>query len=147
VVGLRGRDAERAFRAAGLNSILAFDGVTFGGQLITRLTLFGGVAGSLNTVDLVEPRSVRYGAQILARSLETTLRDERLSVVLPEDFIILKILATRDRDLEDAISVSRLLAGRLDMELVKRELDDLGAEIADYDMKSRWSALQAALQR
>ncbi len=57
VAAVTGEQAEAAFRAAGFDLIRAFDEVKFGGQLVSRLTLIGGLGGSLNTIDLVEPRS------------------------------------------------------------------------------------------
>jgi hypothetical protein len=145
VAGLRAADAEAAFRAAGFDVILAFDSMRFGGQFVSRLTLVGGTGGSLNTADLIEPRSLRYGRQVLARSLTAPLRDQPLRVVSPEDFIVLKILATRERDLEDALTVMRSLASRLDMDLIERELAILATEISDYDFIERWRRVQRDL--
>jgi len=53
-------------------------------------------------VDLVEPRSSQYARDVQARALTALLRDKAVRVVAPEDFIVLKLLATRERDLEDA---------------------------------------------
>ncbi len=138
VAGIGGAQAEAALRAAGLDVVLAFDQVRFGGQLVSRLTLVGGTAGSLNTADLVEPRSSRYARQVLARSLTGLLRTHRIRVVSPEDFVVLKILATRERDLEDAATVLSSLATHIDMELIERELTELATEIPDHDVKGRW---------
>ena len=88
--GVSAAQGEAALRAAGFDVILAFDRMLFGGQLVSRLTLIGGAAGSLNTADLVEPRSSRYAHEVLARSLTGSLRQEPLRVVSPEDFVVLK---------------------------------------------------------
>ena len=109
---------------------------------MSRLTLIGGVAGSLNTADLVEPRSSRYAHEVLARSLNGSLRQQPVRVVSPEDFIVLKILATRERDLEDAITVVRSLANDIDMDLIERELEALAIEIPDHDVMGRWQRAQ-----
>jgi hypothetical protein len=130
--------AEAALRGAELDVLRAFERVTFGGLLVSRLTLIGGIAGSLNVVDFVEPRSSWYAREVLGRALDTSLRNQPLRVVSPEDFVILKVLATRDRDLEDARTVLAALAGQLDFELIERELERLGSEISDYDFLSRW---------
>ena len=130
-------------RTAGFDVILAFDRLPFGGQLVSRLTLIGGSAGSLNTADLVEPRSPRYAQQVLARSLAGSLRQQPLRVVSPEDFVVMKILATRERDVEDAVTLVRSLAKRLDMELIERELGALAIEISDYDVMGRWQHAQS----
>src|SRR5207237_8094014 len=76
VAGVSGAQGEAALRTAGFDVILAFDRLPFGGQLVSRLTLIGGSAGSLNTADLVEPRSPRYAQQVLARSLAGSLRQQ-----------------------------------------------------------------------
>ena len=73
---------------------------------------------------------------MLARSLTGSLRHQPVRVVLPEDFVVLKILATRD--LEDAVTVVRSLADRIDMELIERELEALAIEIPDHDIMGRW---------
>lgn len=142
VVGVTGTQAEAAFRSAGFDLILAFDRMKFGGQLVTRLTLFGGTAGSLNTVDLVEPRSERYGHEVLVRAIAVTLREKPLRVVSPEDFVVLKVLATRERDLEDATTVVRGLRNRLDIDLIERELQFLADEIADHKIIERWQRIR-----
>ncbi len=137
VSAVTGAQGEAALREAGFDVILAFDRVRFGGQHVSRLTLVGGAAGALNTADLVEPRSLRYARESLARSLTGSLRGQPLRVISPEDFVIMKTLATRDRDLEDAATVVRTLAARLDMELIERELVLLAAEITDHDILDR----------
>ena len=141
--GVSAAQGEAALRAAGFDVILAFDRMRFGGQLVSRLTLIGGAAGSLNTADLVEPRSSRYAHEVLARSLTGSLRQEPLRVVSPEDFVVLKILATRERDLEDAVTVVRSLATRIDMKLIERELEALAIEISDHDVMGRWQRAQS----
>jgi Nucleotidyltransferase of unknown function (DUF6036) len=130
--------AEAALRGAELDVLRAFERVTFGGLLVSRLTLIGGIAGSLNVVDFVQPRSPWYAREVQGRALDTSLRNQPLRVVSPEDFIILKVLATRDRDLEDARTVVGALAAQLDFELIERELERLAGEISDYDFLSRW---------
>lgn len=142
VAGVSAAQGEVALRAAGFDVIPAFDRMRFGGQLVSRLTLIGGAAGSLNTVDLVEPRSSRYAHAVLARSLTGSLRQEPLRVVSPEDFVVMKILATRERDLEDAVTVVRSLASRIDIELIERELEPLAVEISDHDVIGRWQRAQ-----
>ena len=142
VAGVSGDQAEAAFRKVGFDLIRAFDSVRFGGQLVTRLTLIGGIGGSLNTVDLVEPRSFQYALGVQTRALSTNLREQPLRVVSPEDFVIMKILATRERDLEDARIVTKALKPRLDIEFVERTLYDLSGEIIDHEILDRWRAVR-----
>jgi hypothetical protein len=146
VTAAAGTAGEAALRAAGFNVVLAFDRVRFGGQYVSRLTLIGGEAGSLNTADLVEPRSSRYARAAMARSLTGTLREQPIRVLSPEDFIVMKILPTRDRDLEDAASVIRALTPRLDMEMIDREIDALQVEIPDHEIRNRWRRTQQIVQ-
>ena len=72
VAGVSASDAHHALRAAGLNALLAFDRMRFGGQFVSRLTLIG--EGATNTVDLVEPRSAAYADRVIARAITGTLR-------------------------------------------------------------------------
>jgi len=131
--------AHDALVAAGLNVVRAFTDVVFGGSTVSRLTLLGG--GELNTVDLVRPRSARYAADVMRRSLVGTLRSESLRVVAAEDYVVLKVLATRDRDLEDAQSVLDHQRGRLDEALIRSEIRSLATEIADHDVSGRFAKL------
>lgn len=146
VAGIGAAEAETAFRESGFDVISAFDRVQFGGQLVSRVTLIGGAGGSLNTVDLVEARSGRYASQVLTRSLTASLREEALRVVSPEDFIVLKLLATRERDLEDAGTVIRSLVDRVDLKLIEGEVDILAIEIPDFDIRNRWIRVKTALE-
>jgi|ERR1051326_26620 hypothetical protein len=138
VAGISAAQGAAALRAVGFDVIQAFDRMRFGGQFVSRLTVIGGAAASLNTADLVEPRSPRYAHEVLARSLTGSLRQQLLRVISPEDFVVMKILATRDRDLEDAAAVVRSLANDIDMNLVQRELEVLAIEIPDHDVLGRW---------
>jgi hypothetical protein len=142
VTSASGSGAEQALRSAGLDVIPAFNAVRFGGQSVTRLTLVGGAAGSLNTVDLVEPRSPRYARDAMARALSGSLRNHPVRVLSPEDFVVMKVLATRDRDIEDASAVLRALASRVDIELIEREISALAVDITDYDITGRWRRTQ-----
>jgi hypothetical protein len=144
VSGVTIAQADTAFRLSGFDLIRSFDGMRFGGQTVSRLTLVGGVGGSLNTIDLVEPRSPRYAREVQARALYTVLRNQALRVVSPEDFVILKILAPRERDVEDARTVMRALGGRLNISLIEDTLGALASEILDHDVTSRWQTVQRA---
>jgi hypothetical protein len=145
VVGKTAAEGQAALRAAGLDAMLAFDRVTFGGNLVSRVTLVGdGVETSgLNTADFVEPRSERYARLALERAIAGTIRGETLRVLSPEDFIIFKLLSTRDRDLDDAVTVVRALGDRLSMEDVEQECSRLAVEIPDCDVAGRLATLRA----
>jgi hypothetical protein len=117
----------------------AFAGTRFGGLSITRLSLVGG--GKLNTVDLVTPRSPRYAGALMRRPIRGALDGQELAIVAPEDFVLLKVLQTRDHDLEDARTVMTALAGRLDEQLLAHEAAALAAEITDHDVAGRYRAV------
>ena len=137
--GIDAEIARSALDEIGVLVVTAFVDIQFGGCTLTRLSLVGG--GQLNTVDLVTPRSPRYATAMLARSVCGSLRGQELRVVSPEDFVILKTLATRDRDLEDARSVLEKQRGRIDEALIEHELGLLSAEITDHDILVRFARL------
>jgi hypothetical protein len=56
--------------------------------------------------------------------------------------VLLKILWTRERDLDDAASVIRALAGRFDRSLLEREATELAREVPDHDVARRLEALE-----
>ncbi|MBL4848429.1 MAG: hypothetical protein JKY65_23150 [Planctomycetes bacterium] len=59
--------------------------------------------------------------------------------------MILKLLSTRDRDLEDAASVVRLLGPQCDLDLVRKEVGRLAEEVADCDVAARLKRLLTSL--
>jgi Nucleotidyl transferase of unknown function (DUF2204) len=144
VVDLSAESARRALESAGMECRIAFDGVVYGGLSLGRVTLLGGEGHlGLNMLDLVRPRSPRYAAAALGRATEDDLRGRRIRVVAPEDYVIFKALATRDRDVEDAASVVRRVGDVLDHALIDREAESLAAEIPDWDVRGRWAAIRA----
>lgn len=134
-------EAIAALRAAGLDVTSTFEDVRFGGNTLTRVTLIGG--GALNTVDLVTPRSNRFAELVVSRSVRGQLRGRALSIVTPEDFVLLKILSTRDRDLEDARSVVGHLGDALDRSQIADEGTVLADEIPDHDVLGRLTRVLA----
>jgi hypothetical protein len=147
VAGTNAATGLAALKSAGLDALLTFDRVRFGGQHrhVSRLTLLGGKDRSLNTVDLVEPLSSRYAALVLTRAITGTLRDRTVRVVSPEDFVVMKILSTRERDIEDAATVVRALGSDLDVAAIEREVVLLTSEIHDHPAEDRWQRAKAAV--
>lgn len=142
IAGVPIADAKTALEKSGVDVLLAFERVQFGGLFVSRLTLFRGLGGSLNVADLIEPRSERYAEQVLARAITGPLRGHEVRVVSPEDFVLLKILATRERDLSDAVSVLRRFAGDIELPAIESEIQQLASEITDHDILQRWSHAQ-----
>ena len=75
------------------------------------------------------------------RSLAGTLRNQALRVVTPEDFVIFKALSTRERDIEDAVTVVRSLRDRLDMPALEAEIVRLASEISDHNVEGRFERI------
>ncbi|MGE0548896.1 MAG: nucleotidyltransferase [Kofleriaceae bacterium] len=119
--------------------MIAFRNMQFGGLVLARVSLLGG--GKLNTVDLVTPRSPRFADAVLQRALRGSLDGHPLAVVSPEDFVLLKILSTRDHDLEDARTVVTSLGERLNRDLLISERALLANEIADHPIMDRFVAV------
>lgn len=141
VSGTTAAAGRTALQALGVSVVVAFENQAFGGLSISRLTVLGG--GKLNSVDLVTARSDRYASAITTRPIRAALDEQELAIVAPEDFVVLKILSTRERDLEDAQTVLAALAGRLDIELIASEVKALAAEIPDHDVLGRYRSLHA----
>jgi hypothetical protein len=125
----------------GVEVVIAFSNVRFGGCNVSRLTLMGG--SQVNTVDLVTPRSSRFAGNVLRRAVTGSLRGREIRAISPEDFVILKVLSTRERDLEDARSVIEAQRTRLDEALIRSEIEQLIDEIADHDIRGRFARLTA----
>jgi hypothetical protein len=139
VVELSAKRAGAALSAMGVSVAIAFERVVFGGLTVGRVTLLGSRATTgLNVLDLVRPRSARFAAAVLSRAVEAPLQGRSIRVAGPEDFVLLKLLASRERDLEDARSVVARLGEALDRELVEREVVQLALEIPDWAVRGRW---------
>lgn len=138
-------DAARlALESSGVRSSISFEAVTFGGLSISRLALFGGDEDTgLNVLDLVRPRSPRYRAAALARSVTAPVRDASVRALSADDFVVFKALATRDRDIDDAASVLVRSRELLDLDAIEHEIERLSAEIPDWDVRARWALIHA----
>ena len=137
-----GVDAERACLALaefGVDVVIDFAKVPLGGCDVSRLSLVGG--SQVNTLDLVTPRSPRFAENVLRRAVTGTLRGQEIRATSAEDFVILKVLATRHRDLEDARSVLATQRARLDHALLRTEIEHLIEEIPDHDIRERFAKL------
>ncbi len=111
---------------------------------MSRITLAeGGGRTGLNVLDLVEPRSARFARAALERAVTGSLRGTAIRVLSPEDFVLFKLLSTRDRDLEDAVTVLRALDLPLDRAFIDAEAVRVAAEIPDHDVTGRLARLHA----
>lgn len=132
-------EAARALATTGLHTTVAFDRARFGGLWLSRVTLVGGVDGSdLNTLDLVEPLSPAYARRALDRALDSVLRGQPIRLLTPEDFVVFKVLSTRDKDLDDAASVLATLGSEIDRARIEAEVLTLQREVPDHLVSERW---------
>ncbi len=65
------------------------------------------------------------------------LRGQAIRVLSPEDFVLFKLLSTRERDVEDARTVIRAADLPLDQAFIDTEAERLAAEIPDHDVAAR----------
>ena len=140
VASISASQAHQALLIIGVTVVVAFENIRFGGLTISRLSLLGG--GKLNTVDLVTPLSPRYAASLVPRALRGTLEGQTLRVVSPEDFVLMKVLSTRERDLEDARTILIALHGRLDEALLDAEARLLAEELPHHDIAGRYRSVR-----
>jgi len=137
----------KALAAAGLEARLTFADVRFGGHSLDRFALLGSPSLSgMNVLDIVRPRSPRYRSTAIERALAGPLFEVVMRALAPEDFVVFKLLSTRDKDLRDAGTVFRAIGGRLDAALIRREVDALAGEIPDVDIRGRLGALVRLVQ-
>ena len=143
IIDVSAAHARQALAAGGVRTLIAFENVTFGGLILSRLTLLATRSDTgLNTIDLVRPRSPRYADLAVKRAAGSLLRDRPARVLTVEDFIIFKVLSTRDRDLEDARAALRRCGAVLDKNDLESEIADLATELSDVDVRGRWTAIQ-----
>ena len=132
-------------RRLGLRTLPVFDRRPFGGVLLSRITLVEGEA--LNTLDLVEPADPDYARRAVDRAIDSTLRSRPIRALTPEDFVLFKLLSSRDRDLDDAISVLRALGSELDRERIDEEVRTLEASLPDHPLSDRWRTARSRAGR
>lgn len=145
VIDLTVERAREVLEAAGLACAIAIGepGLRIRGLMVRRLSLLGGEEHlGRRVLSVVRTRSARYDAAAMDRSVRVPLRDGEIQALSPEDFVLFKALATRDRDLDDAASVLRRSAEFLDLSLVEREVELLSAEIPDFDVRRNWATIR-----
>ncbi len=144
VAGATATEAARALEMAGLRTTVARERARFGGLWLSRVTLVGGVDGSdLDTLDLVEPLSPGYARRAFERALDSTLRGQPIRLLTPEDFVVFKVLSTRDKDLDDAASVLATLGPEIDRARIEAEVLTLQGEMPDHPVAERWRRVRA----
>ena len=131
-----------ALRSAKIDAQVEFCDLRLGGLRASRIALFGTPADpGMNNLDLLLPMSERFAAAAMARSVATELRGRSIRVLTPEDFLLFKVLSSRDRDLADAVSVKVHMGAELDRAYLDDEITRLGDEIPDHPVRSRWKRI------
>jgi len=80
----------------------------------------------------------------VTRAVVSRLRGIDIRVLTLEDFIVFKVLSTRERDAEDARLAIDRSGTALDEPLLDREIERLADESRDLDVRSRWAAIRRA---
>lgn len=127
-------------RHLGLHTLPAFDRRPFGGLVVSRIALVEGE--ELNTLDLVEPLDARYASAAVNRAIDSTLRERPIRVLTPEDFVVFKLLSTRERDLSDAASVVERMGEDLDVGVIEAEVRALAESVAGHPTAERWRRIR-----
>ena len=144
VLDANAQQVAEALEHSGALVSVTFERVRFGGLILSRVTIMGeGATTGLNMVDLVQPRSARFARDVLTRSIEAPLRGVPIHVVSPEDFILLKVLSTRDSDIADAATVLARDPASIDLVAIEAEVAALASEITDHPVADRWRACAA----
>ena len=127
------------------NSIVPIDAMDFGAIVLTRVTVLPGELQKksymgLNMVDLIVPKDQAYSQRILARAVTGPFLGREVTVVAPEDFVLLKCLSAREQDLFDVQKVLEVLGDRMDLDLIQNEINNLAVEYPE--LVERWEKIR-----
>ncbi|RLG46143.1 MAG: hypothetical protein DRO06_04870 [Thermoproteota archaeon] len=73
---------------------------------------------------------------ILERAVEAEVSGRRVSVASPEDLLLMKAAAGRERDMADAAAILAAAGERLDWEYMARASSELGIPLRDFLLRS-----------
>ena len=73
--------------------------------------------------------------QFLDRAVVVALDDFAVPVISPEDLVVTKLLAGREKDIEDIRGVLRVRAGLLDLDYIRRTLTMVEAALGQSDLR------------
>ncbi len=82
-----------------------------------------------------------FEEQFAARAVPRSIAGETVPVVTPEDLVVMKLLAHRPHDIEDALAVLRSNRATFDLDHARRTLEQLGAALEDDTLVSRLDEL------
>lgn len=135
------------------DALRQFEREPFGGLYMTRITILdreetGGESRlAHNLVDFLEPMDPDYTERLMGRVIQADFLANPIEVISPEDFVIVKVLSTRDRDLEDAVGVLDRPEndGKLDYALIENEITALDQSIAHHPVRERWETVKSRI--
>ena len=78
--------------------------------------------------------------QFLDRAVAVPVADFTVPVISPEDLVVTKVLAGRDKDIEDIRGVLRLRADSLDFDYLRRTLKMIEDALGQSDLLSLFEA-------
>jgi hypothetical protein len=88
--------------------------------------------------------SMPFEEDVRRRAIKKRMFGRQVLLPTPEDLVILKVLAGRDKDLLDAVGVARRHRSRLDRAYVERVIQDVCEAAEDV---SHWERLQQVLRK
>ena len=78
----------------------------------------------------------------LSRACERDVGGARVPVVAPEDLIVMKILAGREKDRQDVVAILRAGRGNLDLGAIRSTIEMLEAALAQSDLMPLFNKLE-----
>jgi hypothetical protein len=85
--------------------------------------------------------------EFLARAVVVDVGGIRVPVMAPDDLVITKVIAGRDKDIEDASGILAAQGDRLDVKRVRSVLGEVDAALGDTDMVGRFDRLRSSRRR
>lgn len=73
--------------------------------------------------------------QFLDRAIVVSLEDFTVPVISPEDLVVTKLLAGREKDVEDIRGVLRVRAGLLDLDYIRRTIQMVEDALGQSDLR------------
>src|SRR4029077_19564394 len=79
-----------------------------------------------------------FEVEAIHRAKKVTIAERTVSVVTPEDLVLMKIISDRPRDLADAESIVRRRVSELDREYLEPRLRELATLLERDEIVERW---------
>lgn len=131
------------------DSLDNFKEMTFGGVKISRVTLIADDINDngFNCTDFITPADEDYAERVIERSVIGELGSSELTVVSPEDYVIIKAISTRAIDIQDAVSVLDNKDININLGLISDELNYLAKQHPIHNIEERWQSIKSKSTR